>query len=427
MGGARHLLATTPVVLLCLCAACPAVASGLGGSMIPQQRLTDVEVTTSLSYDSNFPRIGPDLASREGLRLADETFTPAILVTLARPIGPAMLFLKGNGGYDFHRVNTVRNYARYEVDGGGGRRFGECEGAVTGTYSQGQTDLALLVNGGTGRAILKNTLTQENVSFSSTCGRSIGLAPSLSVTQSWSSNSEATQRNIDNQAFVVNAGLGYQAPGFGVASIFGVYQSAGYPNRAYSNLLSGSYGYTMYAGGLRYERHIGVRLDAALSGSYTSLVSKTQLLVGGVPYFAPTSTNFGGLTFSGDVSYRLTSRLLFHVNASRATMPSNRSDADYSVNESYQADATYRLGTRISIRIQADNRGESYHGIVPVKNAIYTNITKSSTSEVIASANYVMSRRLSFMLSVGDAERRASPSAFSYSSTTVGLTARATF
>ncbi len=108
-------------------------------------------------------------------------------------------------------------------------------------------------------------------------------------------------------------------------------------------------------------------------------------------------------------------------------MPSNRSDADYSVNESYQADATYRLGTRISIKIQADNRGESYHGIVPVKNAIYTNITKSSTSEVIASANYVMSRRLSFMLSVGDAERRASPSAFSYSSTTVGLTARATF
>ena len=74
-----------------------------------------------------------------------------------------------------------------------------------------------------------------------------------------------------------------------------------------------------------------------------------------------------------------------------------------------------------------DNNGVSYRGLAAIGTFTFFNLLKGSTTAVTGSATYKLNRRLSLTLSVGDAERRATPVGFGYSSTTAALTARATF
>ena len=429
MSRQRRLLTATPLALACLCGAGAAAADDASVAQVPTQRATEIDASTELLYDSNIARVDRALAAQEHLRLADEMFLPDVTGLIARPIGPMMLFLRGDGGYDFHRVNTIRDSGHIDISGGAGRRLASCETSVTGLFGQRQSDLAeiYLINGAQAQTLLKNVETRENVNGSVQCGRSIGLAPSISVTQSWLSNSSTLRRGVDNQALSVNAGLGYRQPAFGVVSLFGVYDTASYPHRSlFYNGPYIPYGYRVMEGGLRYERHIGARLDAQASISYTSLTP-----TGDTAAFGPAGgSKFGGLTYSLDLTYRVNPRLLIHLNDGRATNASNRIDATYSVDDTYEADATYSMGRRVELKLSVSNRGESYRGLTQASllpNGQPYNLLKGSTTDVVGSAIYRLNRRFSVALTLGDAERRATPAPFSYSSTTAGLTFRATF
>ena len=433
MGRKKHLLATASLMLMWLGAAGAAVADDASSQQIPTARTTQIVVSSGIRYDSNSARLSRDLATLEGQRLADETSSSNASIVVARPVGVTMVFLRGDGGYDVNRVNSIRDHFHLSLFGGVQERLGQCQGSGTGTYGQTQSDYADLFqldpNGGITRALVRNTETRENISVSAKCGRPIGLTPSITVTQSWFGNSELLRKSINNEVLAVSGGLGYQKPIFGLISMFGEYDDISYPNQPIllSNGIIAPFGYSVIAGGVRYERLVGSRIDAVASVSYTSLTPNGQRSSSGSSGATSTGPNFSGLTYSLDLSYRLSKRTTVHVNTGRATNPSNRLDANFSVDETYRADVTYRMGPKLTLGLAVSDTTHGYHGLPASSAAVSYYLDHETTTQVFGSATYRVNRRLWVTLTLGDAERRATPAAYNFSSTTAGLTAKATF
>ena len=391
-------------------------ASG-GAQSIPPGRETLVDLSTQVEYNSNVAASDRLVAAQRGLTLADELFTPGVDFTVARQLGRALVFARGSASYAFYVVNTVRDRADVDLNLGASTHFGPCQENLTGEYSRTQTSLSELALG-----IINNTEERKNVAFAANCGRGVGLAPTFSVTQAWLNNSAGVLQSVNNQSLTFDGALGYERPALGTLSLFGDYVSASYPDRTNASFPGGpvippgvplTYGYDIYGGGVRFERPVGTRIDALLSVSYTSLQPNTAGAAG-----------FSGLTYSGDVTYSLTSRIRTHANIARATQPSNRIDANFSVNDTYEADLTYLFGQRLSVMLSGQSKNINY--IVPA-NIRINDLTHEHTYDALLSVTFQMTKRLSFILSGGDEERTANFPGLSYSATKVTLEARASF
>ncbi len=376
---------------------------------VPTTRQTDFQFGLDVGYDSNVARSDRILAARRGLTLGDEITTPSFDITIARPLGRTMVFIKGVGNYDFHAINTRRDHENLDFSGGAGAHLATCQESLVGNYGRIQSDLTDLAAG-----VTNNTRENEDVKFTSACGKTIGLAPGFAVTQSWANNSAAQLRQIDSRSLTVDASLAYRRPILGSISIFGQYVDALYPHRTLVVLgqtLAG--GYEVYTAGLRYERHVGTRIDTTLSISYTALDPS-----------AGSGSSFRGLTYSADLSYNLTSRIKAHASATRATVPSNRVFANYKIDDTYDADLSYMWGTRLTFKLLGSIASSEYRGGGAVARTV--DLTQETLYSATASATYNLNKRWSLVLSGGDDERRANFPGLSYSSTkaTLGATVK---
>ena len=307
-------------------------------------RHVTVDVIGDLIYDSNVARGDTAVANARHVSNSDEIFTPTVAIDAYAPIGREAVFLHGNFGYDFYRVNTFLNRERVDLHGGGIARLGPCRETVTGDFNRQQSDLEDLV-----LAVTKNVADTESVGFNAVCGRQVGLAPFFGVSQVWHDNSNPIARSEDYETFGVNWGLAYNRPALGSLQLFGNYNSTAFPD---SELALGGpaihSGYHLIAGGVEFDRRLGARIQTTVSVSYTSL---SPYFSGGLnPLLGAEATKgFNGLTYSADVSFRVPGRLSTRVRYTRATLPSTVLGASFTLDNLLLGDIQYRLGPRISL------------------------------------------------------------------------------
>jgi len=210
----------------------------------------------------------------------------------------------------------------------------------------------------------------------------------------------------------VTGSLVYQRPNFGKLSAFGQYNDSEYPNQVLPGPIPtlGNQ-YTLYAGGVRYERAIGARISATVSIAYTSLTARS----------AP---GFNGFTYSGDLTYRVSGRLSAHLGAERAVKPAILDNAAFQVSQTYDADATYSLGNRISLTAGASEDNRHYGGVI-LAPAI--NITNSRQTDYFTTARVGFGRRFYVGLDARYEERRTDISVLNYNDARVGFSVGARF
>ncbi|MES2459905.1 MAG: hypothetical protein V4671_04920, partial [Armatimonadota bacterium] len=110
-------------------------------------------------------------------------------------------------------------------------------------------------------------------------------------------------------------------------------------------------GYSMYAGGVRYQNDIMSNLSLTASISGTRLETDNNVGAG-----------FDGITYDATLTYRASSRMNFNVGLSRATKPSMYLNSSYSVAESYFGGVDYIVSARIKAAITASQTQSDYSG-----------------------------------------------------------------
>ena len=388
-------------------------------SIEPGTRVQTIGLASQIIYDSNVAGTSSSLAALRGIAPSDEIVSPSLSFELARPIGRETVYLQGSAGYEFHLRNKLLNRENIDVRPGVIGQIAGCQVGLGGGYSRAQSDqsqLAFTPNGIITPAQQQNVLEVEQLGGTASCGKATGFAPNLSVSETLTNNSSPIQRFTNARTFSASGGLAYRRPTFGALSVFGSYSRTDYPDRAgLINFGAGSIGngFQTSSVGVIYTRSLGSRLRGTVSVSYTKLENLGTALPG-----------FGGLTYSANVTYQLSSRIQFAGNVSRATAPSNRLNSSYSIQEAISGQVLYQLGRRITL----SGGGSSGHNIYDgVPYPIGFDLTDEKTYTVFGDAAFRLTQRLSFDLNVQHLQRNANFPGLNYPDTRVGLTARATF
>jgi hypothetical protein len=380
-----------------------------GLAQAPTEDITAGDLSAGFLYDSNIARSDREVAAERHLSLGDEVSNPSVDFTLARLLGQNVLFVEGNAGYDWHRIDTSLNRENVDVAGGLNAHFGGCQVLLTGGYSIMQEDLAdeSTVN-------TANAISTKNVTAATSCGQTIGFSPTATVSETWTDNSASQYAVVNSNTLSTTAGVAYRQPWLGTIILSGNYALTNFPNRPLPMVTDGqTVAYNDFGGGITYDGHLGERIEGIATFGYTVLEANSPLL-----------SNFHGPTYSLSVFYHMNPRIIWHASSSRATLPSNRIDAVYSVNDVYQGDVTYLYTSRLNFVLTASNTSSTYRVIeyVPI-----TDITHQVIDDVFLTANYLLTPRITLSFNVGDEERRANLPEYNYSSTRVGFTAKAAF
>ncbi len=374
-------------------------------------RHVTIDVIGDLIYDSNVARSDAAEAAVRHLSLSDEIFTPTAAIDAYLPVGREALFLHGNAGYDFHRVDTVLNRERIDLHGGGLAQFGPCQETLTGDFNRQQTDLEELE-----AQVTSNVQDTENVAFNATCGRRVGLQPFIGVNEQWADNSAAVLTASNRQTTGVTGGLGYARPALGTIQLFGQYSSTTFPDSDVVIVgVPRHDGYDLTSGGISFDHHVGARIEGTVSVSYTSLSLNL-----------PGEQGFSGLTYSTAIVYRASGRLSADLHLTRATLPSDRIGASFTLDNLIIGDIHYKLGPRILLLLGASRDSRAFEGpptvIIPINES-----TRDVEYTGFAAATYTLSRRIAFTLNFSQSRRDANVAAFSYDDTRVDLTASTAF
>jgi hypothetical protein len=326
--------------------------------------------------------------------------------------------LEGSAGYKAYDRNTFLDRSNIEIGGGGVGQVGVCQSSATGAYSRSQADLNYLpvvVQPGQQPTIAnKDTLTDATVGFTATCGRAVGLAPTASVSEVWIQNSAASFSAIDAHVFNGSGGVTYRSPVFGSVTINGLYSKTLYPFRFVPvDGGSTSLSYQTTGGGITLARAVGSRLSGSLSIDYTKLEPGDGVTQG-----------FSGITYSGNLVYAVNPRLNVSAVAGREVTPSNQIDASFSLTQIYGVQASYAMGSRLSLQTGYSRTHQLYEGLLfPVS----FNITEQSINSVYGNATYKFNRWLSVEPSVTYSQRSANVVAFSYTDVVCAITLRSSF
>lgn len=382
----------------------------------PLATTATIDVIADLIYDTNVAQSGAFLASRRGLRLSDVSARPSVAVNLGRRLGRQTLFLQGSAGYDFYDRNRILNRERIDAHSGVLLVAGPCSGTISGDYGRRQSELAdlALVNKIPELNIVRNTEETKKADITGECGAKIGLAPTFDVSETWNNSNSTLLKASDSSTFSTMGGLAYQRPTFGKISVTGSYSAVEFPNRG--NIVGGvafKESYRLYAGGLSYERRIGARLDGTFSASYTSLVLNI-----------PGAKGFRGLTYSADGSYQLDPRLQLKLTIARATLPSSRVDATFSVNTSVTSELEYTVSQRLLLRVGGGRVHRNYPGALGTAGL---DLTQETVYSGHGDATYSLNRRISLGLNVTYTQRNANFQPLTYSGTNVALSIKSTF
>jgi hypothetical protein len=235
----------------------------------------------------------------------------------------------------------------------------------------------------------------------------------MNVSEVWVTNDAANFRAIDADVFSGSGGVTYRSPVLGSATISGQYSKTTYPNRFIPGFGSSSLGFQTTGGGITLARAVGSRLSGSLSVSYTKLEPGSGFTQG-----------FSGITYNGDIAYALNPRLNLTVVAGRAVTPSNEIDASFVISEIYGVEASYALGSRLTMAGGYSRTHQNYEGILfPVT----FNLTEQTVNSVYGNTSFRLNRHLTLSPSVTYSQRAANFAPQSYNDVVVAITARSTF
>jgi hypothetical protein len=397
-------------MLLCAVAATPLAAAPAAAQVAPgpTARTTEVKLAVEGLYDTNVARGRSTV--EHSLHKSDEILKPAVAFTLARSFGREFAYIDGSVGYDFYKYNTILNRARINVGSGVSAPIARCKALLTGAYSRFQSDLETLP-----LVIIQNVEDRETVGLDGDCTKEIGFAPVLTVTQNWTSNSADARLFSDHATFSGTAAMGYSRPSLGSVSAYGRYEVTEFPHRQVL-LLDGTTledGYTDYIGGIRFVHRLGTRIQGEASVSYTSLQ----------PHL-PGVAGFNGVTYSFDVTYRPTGRIVIGGQFSKDARPSNRTGSSFFIDTTYAGDVSYRINPRMELSGNVSRSDRNYGG--PGAPVPTVDLTSESVLRAGGALRVDLGKRFSLRLHVDRERRDAIPVQFSYSSTRVGLSLAAT-
>lgn len=378
-----------------------------------QSRLAQILLTANVEYDSNIVRASPTLAALEGLHLSDTTFSPTLNTNLVFPVGRQALFLTGDVGYVGHQQNSRLDHAKVDLNSGVGNKLGPCGSVLSGGYFRGRSELLDTTLSTT----VQNLQEIKKIDFGVTCLRAPGLGLSVDATRSWATNDAPLATNGNYRSTQYTGSLIYSRPSTGTIALTAADVETDYSQTGLL-VAFGPSGYKARSGGLRLERRLGGRIQATASVAYTKAeIQQPVALVGSATSGA---RDFSGLTYSGDVTFRATSRLSAHAGFDKSVNPSLIPGGSFEVHTEYMVGVTYKLGSRIELGLDGQDRDIVVHGNFPPALAA-TTLTDARVKLVEVTARYNLTKRLSFLFTAGDERRDANNPLFEYTDNKVNL------
>lgn len=379
----------------------------------PPARVTRLQASMRVDHDTNLAKTSDALAEAQGITKADTIYTPNVSVDAVLPVGRQVIYVQGSAGYLFHQKNKDLDSARYNLAAGAGGRLGPCASVLGGKYqrSRGELDDQFVVEN------VANILEVTGASLAVTCVRSSGLGVSAMVSRDKGENSSERVEASDYRTTAASGSVSYSRPALGTLALQGSYAKTEYPNRIGET--AGPGGFETVSFGLRGDRNLGGRIQA---GASVSLTDVKLLDPNGAFSGQQTGGGFSGLTYSADVSFRASSRLQLQAAAARQTSPSLLRGQGYEIQEDYSVGLDYRIGSRISVGLGADEQRTDARGR-SIDVPVATTFSEARTRVVYAHLRYRQSRRLSFTLNGQVERRRTDNSQFDYNSERIGLSA----
>ena len=382
-----------------------------------QQRQIKFDALADVEHDTNLARTNAILAAQRNITPEDTIGTPTLSVDVVEPIGRQAVFVNGSVGYRFHKNNPRLDREHIDLLAGAGGSLGPCGAVADGGYLRGLSE----VTDQTSLTQVDSLRVTRRADLNLACTRPTGLGVVLGGGREWVKNSLAQVALTDHNTTTAMAGVSYQRPSSGSLTLFGQFNRTRYPHRATSGPKQS--GIETRAIGLTATRQLGGRIQATATAGYTKLRRIGDPLVG-----APVggATSFSGATYSGDVTYRATSRLSAEVSAARQVSPSLVTAGSYQVRTNYDGHVDYKIGSRITFTLGADRSRINIGGQGVVVAGAPT-LTNSRTTKVFTSLAYKLNQRLSFTLN-GENEKRTSDNAqLNYVNNRVTLSADASF
>lgn len=373
------------------------------GELMPDASIAPLRADFSFLYNSNVADSSQQFAAVRGLTPADEIYTPSLEVNLFRQIGRYSAFLGANASYQAYQHNSILN--REYVDGivGASAETSRCAITVGGSFIRRQTDLQDLT--------IETTQNVQQIAGPESdviCNRDGTLVPSLTVSESLSSNSNPLLYPSNYNSFSAHASMLYNRPLFAELSLIGQYSKTEFPNRAIvlDNSLHTD-GFQVYAGGGQLERHFATNIDLSVAISETLLRSNFGV-----------DQNFTGVTYDGTLTYQPMARLVAQLEGGREVFASLVQNTSYTIDQFYIGSVGYQLSERLLLKIGASNKHQDFVGSALVPGV---NITRQSINSFFASAGFDISPRFSVILTVTHNDRSADPTSYDYRAQLVGL------
>lgn len=382
-----------------------------------QKREVRIEAVADVTHDTNVARANAAQAARLGIVREDTIYTPTVRADLVLPVGQQAVFLRGNASYLFHDRNDQLDHSLVDAVGGVGLKAGPCNTVLSTGYARGRTQIDDRVLANT----VTNILEVERVNAAVECATPTGLGVFAAAGRSWGHNSEARTSLNDAETTTASGGLSFGRPSAGQISIVGSYAQTDYSNRPLVN--GDKEGYELTSGGIMLERRVGGRIEASATVTYSQVNLTTPAPPPGVA--TTLASEFEGLTYSVNVSYRASSQLRGQVEFERSVQPTLIQGQSYEVQTNYVASLSYRFGSRASLLLSAAQRETDARGETIIAGP--PRLTDARTRLLSAELKYRQSRRLTIALRGEHANRDTNDPLFDYTSDRVGIAATFTY
>jgi len=393
-------------------AACgPVLAQAQAVPAISDKREMRFGGNLDIVYDSNISRTSEAVAIARGLRPEDEIVRPSALFEFVQPIGRNAAFLEGNAGYDFHRYNSRLDREDVDVTGGGLLTTGPCRTTGYGRFAAFQTDLQ-----DTSLAVTTNLMETTTGGGQIACGQQRGFNLQLQGTHTDVVNSQSRQKVADHRIDAGGVQFGYANERLGDLSGILNYSQVHFPSRLNAN---GGFGdeYWSEILGVSYQRNFGSKIKVQAQAGKTIL--KRASAPPGVPL------KVSGANYAAAVDYKMSSRLEFVIQSTRAFQPSNRPGKLFDLVTHTEGSAAYNLGTRITVTL--GGFVENLKANQDTSPDALATITRARKSSEYVTLRYRQSQRITAIVDVRHEDKETDLAAFNYADTRATVTLAASF
>jgi hypothetical protein len=365
-----------------------------------------INLTERVLYDTNVARGQDVIATTRNLQKEEITYSPTATLSVFVPVGQQIIFANISGGYEFRQNNKELEAPRWNASAGTVFRVGPCGLNVNGTYGYSQSDLSTLPT-----EVTRNRRDSIGGSAQVSCTNGTGLTGFLGGQYGETHNS-ASAFVVDSNSRSFTAGVGYQNRLLGSLQVFAAYSKSGYDDNPIVARRPAA-DFETQSVGLQLSRPIGARLNGSATLGYQHAKSDDPLI--------ESSSNFSG---SGQLDYRLNSRIGLNLAYDRGVSPSTIAGVDYILVQAISVGGRYSLSSRLSTSLRASWDKTDYKGPGPLPSGIPTN---SRTRNLGADVSMKLGRFGSLGINASQTKRQSDRQQFDYTSYQVSASATQSF